>query len=237
MTSMSVYSPTLLTIITFLVTLVQRAFAYQLQRILNFFRSFAHNWLELPLKTQEQLYFSSTAYLPGSSESKSVAISLSHDRSMTGFLPYRNITWRKKDAKIMAETRPSSSILEKSESRLWSKIKEMSHKTIEEPENFEEDMDAELNLEVNNRHFLSNTMLKLEDYDRINMEYLDKKYNGGMEEDGYSFTHPLAKSVYFRNIASPGAYLRKSWNIRALKRKAPSFKPTELSTIFENLAY
>jgi len=85
--------------------------------------------------------------------------------------------------------------------------------------------------------YMSSTILKLDDYNRINNEYFYKKYHSEGYIDDFLFTHPSAKFVDSKSLLIPGAYLLKSFKARATKRKAPSFRPTNLSIVFENLAY
>jgi len=80
--------------------------------------------------------------------------------------------------------------------------------------------------------YLSGTSTKLDDYHKKNQSYLLSKCTNDSNVDNYSFTHPNAHSVFSRRT-----FVLKNPLPRSFKKKPKPFRPTDLSPIFENLAY
>jgi len=146
--------------------------------------------------------------------------------------------WELEDGKKLRETQKKVASFEKLKTIGKLKIKKQSHgletgedKTFFSPQKFR--------VFANQKkvEYMSNTFLKLDDYNKINKEYFYGKYHSGLVVDDFSFIHPSAKFVDSKSLLIPGAYLLKIFKARTSKRKAPTFRPTDLSIIFENLAY
>ena len=90
--------------------------------------------------------------------------------------------------------------------------------------------------------YISNTWLKLNEYNQINNEYLLKK--GMLSSSNFNNIYPFTSVLSLPKLSKTtkssirgnkgGAKLNRP---KLFKRKQSSFRPTELSTIFENLAY
>src|SRR5437870_5590884 len=109
MTETTYHSLDPLRLVSFVFTCLQSLMKSQWKRILNFIRSFAHNWLEIPFNISNELIFSSHFLknhdtLPTvNSENGSF---LSSKREFQGeFRSYNNVSmWKFKDAKKLKET-------------------------------------------------------------------------------------------------------------------------------------
>jgi hypothetical protein len=80
---------------------------------------------------------------------------------------------------------------------------------------------------------MGHTSIKLDEYDSKNLNHLSTG------DISFSFTHPQANGINAKGLLLPSmAFGSKGSTIsKVTKRKLPPFRPTELSTIFENLAY
>jgi len=200
-------------------------------------RSVLNNCLDIPLHNSEELSFSSKFLkkLSGSVSSKSETsqLPISQDECEETPIFSENSKSEAYEVKKVGETETT----EESENHVSFKINDV------EQESSKREKQTQLNekprrvSDSKTREYMAGTQVGLDEYNRVNREYFYKKYYSGVEVDDYSFVHSSAKLVYSKSLFVPGAYLWKSSKVRASKRKAPMFKPTELSTIFENLAY
>ena len=144
------------------------------------------------------------------------------------------------------------SIAEKSQATLWLKIKEIADSQGDnEAAVPESSLIQEKNLPEENyikndetrktygrnkifeKSFLPGTMVKLEEYNDKTRDYLRALYPERLDLDRIDFTNPFAISNFSRSFS----IRRKSPFRRSSKKRSLSFKPTELITILETLAY
>ena len=229
------FSP--LRIITYVFTFVQRLLFCQYQRAFALVRSVLNNCLDIPLHNSEELSLPSNFLKKRSgsvsSKSETSQLPISQDECEETPIFTENSKSEAYEVKKVGE----SETTEKSENHVAFKINDIeqgSSKKEKKPHVHEKPRRVS---DSKPREYMAGTQVGLEEYNRVNREYFYKKYYSGVEVDDYSFVHSSAKSVYSKSLFIPGAYLWKSSKVRASKRKAPMFKPTELSTIFENLAY
>lgn len=230
------FSP--LRIITYVFSFVQRLLFCQYQRAFALARSVLNNCLDIPLHNNEDLSFPSNFLKKWSgsvsSKSETSQLPISQDECEETPIFTENSKSEAYEVKKVGE----SEVTEESENHVAFKIND-----IEQGSSKKEKQHTPMNekprrvSEGKTREYMAGTQVGLEEYNRVNREYFYKKYYSGVEVDDYSFVHSSAKLVYSKSLFIPGAYLWKSSKVRASKRKAPMFKPTELSTIFENLAY
>jgi len=202
-------------------------------------RSFINNCLDIPVNSREDLSLPSnflkkrSASVSSKCETSQLPISQDECEESTFFTENS-----KCESYEVTGTFDKEETSEQSENHVSFKIKEVSH-DIEQgrPKKGQTSEKARVFGEPKIREYMAGTRVGLDDYNKVNREYFYKKYYSGMEVDDYSFVHSSAKLVLSKSLFTPGAYLWKSSKLRASKRKAPMFKPTELSTIFENLAY
>ena len=142
------------------------------------------------------------------------------------------------------------SIAEKSQSTLWLKIKEIAKskddgavyssesQEIEQPEENLVQPEVTRNKCARSRlagkTFLPGITIKLEEYNRKTQDYLTTLYSDLPEDERPDLTtFPLTTSNYSRKFLNGG----KNSSRRSFRKKNPPFRPTELSTILETLAY
>lgn len=242
MTVTLIHNLAILRLITSLLTCIQTLMKYQFQRVLSFIRSFAYNWLDFPFYNSNEPGFSSNflknhGILPSVNSENGPFLS-----SKTTFQEETDIhngsTWRNEDTKKLREHRQKVYIFDRLENNNKIKTKKENHDIeIGEDKTFFSPQKNRVFVIPKKIEYMSSTILKLEDYNRLNREYLHKKFHSGVHIDDFLFIHPSAKFVDSKSLHIPGAYLLKTFKVRASKRKAATFRPTDLSTIFENLAY
>ena len=244
MTALALYNPTILRMVTFIITLVHRFVYTQFYRTLNFARSFANNWLEIPLTKQEEQTLPSNSVLKTLSvfhpyQANQSHISFSKAESYSKVENSDVSILKVEDVQEKPERFKRLSLSEKSSQHLRLKVKELvNDKGVEEPRKASQVPKAKMSGEARRRDYMSTAPIKLDAYNRINREYFYSKYQIGVEVDEYSFMHPSAKTVQLSNLLTPSTgRLWKSSKVTMPRKKAITFKPTELSTIFENLAY
>ena len=242
MAAISSYNPVLLRLISFVFVFVQSVIGFYFQRTFSFVRTFSNNLLDIPSNQREKLCFPSN-FLKKQSilapfEPKNLKNSSLQDECEETPFSSDILICKRQNHRKLPEYPQQTSIYERSNSHLWLKIKEIAHdKVVEEPKLLSFVPEVEIPSEPRRKDHMSSTAIKLDDYNRVNREYFYRKYHSGVEIDDYSFTHPSAKSVYSRSLLIPSANLWKGNKLRISKRKPSVFKPTALSTIFENLAY
>jgi hypothetical protein len=229
------FSP--LRIITYVFSFVQRLLFCQYQRAFALARSVINNCLDIPLHNTEDLSFSSKFLKKhfGSVSSKSETSQLPISQDECEETPI--FTENSKSEAYEVKKVGNSEVSEESENHIAFKINDIEQGSSKKEKQTSMNEKPRRVSEGKTREYMAGTQVGLDDYNRVNREYFYKKYYSEMEVDDYSFVHSSAKLVYSKSLFIPGAYLWKSSKVRASKRKAPMFKPTELSTIFENLAY
>jgi len=236
MTATNFVDLTPLKIITYVFSFVQRLIFCQYQRALSLARSFINNCLDIPVNSGDDLSLPSNFLkklsASVSSKSETSQLPISQDECEETPIISEN---SKCESYEVAGTFENEETAEQSENHVSFNIKEIGHGA--EQKRPKKGQASRVVSEPKSKVYMAGTRVGLDEYNEVNREYFYKKYYSGMEVDDYSFVHSSAKLVDSKSLFIAGAYLWKSSKLRVSKRKAPMFKPTELSTIFENLAY
>jgi hypothetical protein len=226
-----------LRIITYVFSFVERLLFCQYQRALALARSVLNNCLDIPLHNNEKLSFTSNFvkkhFGSVSSKSETSQLPISQDECEETPIFTENSKCEAYEVKKVGD----SEVTEESENHVSFKINDIEQGSSKKEKQTSMNEKPRRVSDAKTREYMAGTQVGLDGYNRVNSEYFYKKYYSGMEVDDYSFVHSSANLVYSKSLFIQGAYLKKSSKVRASKRKAPMFKPTELSTIFENLAY
>lgn len=252
---------TAITVTEFIFAFIQGTLTTYYNWLLNHVREFFKGWFDFSTKTVSS---SSLETDPQASECldidtkpKYVSIALTETPEAKSVKKQGITVWRAKDVSELARTSNRSSIAEKTQHELWLKIQEIAQykqeskpvvqqaETVEEVKNVksrnamnEEEYQRKRVYEIRRKpytkEFVSGATVKLEEYNKKNQDYLMSKYVGGPDVDNFVFMHPNSKSRF----SSDSFILLKTPQPRSSKKKkSVPFRPTELSTIFENLAY
>jgi len=164
--------------------------------------------------------------------------------------------WEKKNALEAARKQSVGSLSSKTQANLFSKITQMvpsgnGVESVQYASNVCENGDNINNLNNNvgkgsgkkvkeviyakrpcKKDFIPGTTVKLDEYNKSNQDFMMKKREGS-SDDEYVFLHPeCQRNLYLKAFSFKNPLAKNS-----KKKKVAYFKPTELSVIFENLAY
>jgi hypothetical protein len=202
-------------------------------RFMTVFKSFSKTWLEIPL-SDKRVASLSYDYLNKQNQAhakpRHVSIALPDDSRPRASQLKDISVWNPEESQTLS--RPMNlSIASKTQNELWSKIKEMANEG-DNSKNFTTNIYDHKVKCHGRRNYMSSTFLKLDDYHRKNREFI---LNGEFHQ--FSFNNFSAKPAYSKNPIVPGGSDAFKAKPRCQKKRIPPFRPTELSTIFENLAY
>lgn len=253
---------TAITVTEFIFAFIQGTLTTYYNWLLDHAREFFKGWFDFSTKAVSSSPLNSDSQeasecLEIDTKPKYVSIALTETPEAKSVKKQGITVWRAKDVSELARTSNRSSIAEKTQNDLWLKIQEIAqYKQDNKPEvkqvlqteqvekgvrtrnaMNEEEYTRKKVYEIRRRpytkEFISGATVKLEEYNQKNRDYLMSKYVGGPEVDNFVFMHPNTKSRF----SADSFILLKTPQPRKSKKKAIPFRPTELSTIFENLAY
>jgi len=232
---------------SFIFTFVQRIFYAYYEWFVDQLDYLIKNWFDFSFKkaTKFSLHVDplTRQYLEVTPQPKHVTIPVDTEAARESLVSLTLANVTEEDTKNFSEENKT----EKTENELWLNIKEIvkykeelsrvmgvKEKKVAEAAKINEYKEIK---RCNNKRgkesldYVAGATIKLSDYNKKNQEYLLNKYTNGSNVDNFSFTHPEAHSIFSRTFSV------KSPVSKNLRRRPRSFRPTELSTIFENLAY
>jgi len=236
---------------SFIFTFVQRIFYAYYEWFHDQLDYLIKNWFDFSLKkpTKFSLHVDplTKQYLVVTPQSKHVTIPVDTEAAHQTSISSSQATTDEENAKNSIQ----SSMPEKPQTEPWLKIKEIveykkecdknandllkgQEKSIsgaQKANEYKEVKRCNYKRGKDSLDYITGAALKLNDYNKMNQEYLFSKYTNGSNVDNYSFTHPAAHSIISRTFSL------KSPVSKSFRKRPKGFRPTELSTIFENLAY
>ena len=249
-----------ITMTEFIFAFIQGTLTTYYNWLLDYAREFFKGWFDFSTKTVSNSTLESdpqaSECLDIDTKPKYVSIALTETPEAKSIKKQGITVWRAKDVRELARTSNRSSIEEKTQNDLWLKIQEIAQykqenkpvvqqaETEEVAKNVKSGNDMsqeeyqrkrvyEIRRKPYTKEFVSGATVKLEEYNKKNRDYLMSKYVGGPDVDNFVFMHPNTKSRF----SADSFILLKTPQPRRSKKKSVPFRPTELSTIFENLAY
>lgn len=221
---------TIFELVIFVISLIQQTARINFHRIVSLLRIFSSNWVEIPLSDKRRKNIQVDDPWKGD-------VSLSKPKFIT--LPVfseensRNTRSSDENSNLIGYNITNKPVdeLNLNNEGLWINPKERNFQfLIDNSRSTYANNLGQKNYLIKKKSQLSNTAVKLAEYDSINRNYLSQG------DFYFTFTHPSVPNILNKSYlnSSSQSIFKPSRNF---KRKLTSFKPTELSTIYENLAY